>query len=464
MNQNPNAWVLDRRFSRVIQGALANIFGLVVRIGLQIVQVPLFLHFWSADRYGEWLVVSSVPAYLSLSGLGFGSAAGNAVANLSAQNNMSAVRAIVRTALLITTGSCALASAFIIGVVTTFDVPRLLDLHEIVGTQLASIVSLWCMIVMLRMIFGLSETVLRAVGKYPIFIVLDNCAQIFEFIAMSCALYLYGTPLAVVSACFLARFMITVLTTLGFISLYSWTYRGPADPLLPWAKRLMKPSIAFLVIPISQSMTLQGTLLIASHYFGPSAVASIATARTLGRLIETGLNIINNLVFEEVGYAAGASDRAGLKWIVISSMAASIIVGIGATGFLLLIGPSIYSLWTHSKLSLDYGILIAVMAAGIVRAIASPSTALLAGLNRHGRYSLVLLVSTIASLALAILLEAWGLVAIAASPLLAELSVAFYVLPRGLRAANLSWGELGSDFAEASRHHWNKVKRKIGPK
>ena len=52
---------------------------------------------------------------------------------------------------------------------------------------------------------------------------------------------------------------------------------------------------------------------------------------------------------------------------------------------------------------------VAVIAAGLIRAVAVPSAAFLAGLNRHSRYSLVLLGSTLVSLVLAMLLTPFGL-------------------------------------------------------
>ena len=44
---------------------------------IQLIQVPVFLHFWSLPLYGEWLLVNSIPTYLSFSTTGFGTVAGN---------------------------------------------------------------------------------------------------------------------------------------------------------------------------------------------------------------------------------------------------------------------------------------------------------------------------------------------------------------------------------------------------
>lgn len=61
---------------RLIKGLSANAFSQVVNIAIQLTSVPIFLHFWGVDLYGKWLIVSSIPAYLSMSDIGFGSPQG----------------------------------------------------------------------------------------------------------------------------------------------------------------------------------------------------------------------------------------------------------------------------------------------------------------------------------------------------------------------------------------------------
>src|ERR1039457_4227257 len=44
---------------------------------IQLVQLPVFLHYWTMPLYGDWLIVSAVPTYLSFSTTRFGTVAGN---------------------------------------------------------------------------------------------------------------------------------------------------------------------------------------------------------------------------------------------------------------------------------------------------------------------------------------------------------------------------------------------------
>jgi len=62
---------------RLVRGFGASAMGPVVTALVQLVSVPVFLRFWGAHLYGEWMVLSAIPTYLSLSDTGFGSVAGD---------------------------------------------------------------------------------------------------------------------------------------------------------------------------------------------------------------------------------------------------------------------------------------------------------------------------------------------------------------------------------------------------
>src|ERR1700728_3517045 len=62
---------------RLTLGFLSNWGSRAAGAMVQFVQVPVFLHFWSKPLYGEWLIVTSIPAYLRFSNIGFGSVASN---------------------------------------------------------------------------------------------------------------------------------------------------------------------------------------------------------------------------------------------------------------------------------------------------------------------------------------------------------------------------------------------------
>src|ERR1700688_2833430 len=63
--------------SRLFRGASATALTPIVTAVIQLAAVPCFLHFWGAAKYGDWLILSAIPSYLTLSDLGFGDASGS---------------------------------------------------------------------------------------------------------------------------------------------------------------------------------------------------------------------------------------------------------------------------------------------------------------------------------------------------------------------------------------------------
>src|SRR6202048_1900685 len=72
---------------RLMLGFLNNWVGKLSSTVIQFVHIPVFLLFWSVPLYGEWMIVNSIPAYLSFSNVGFGSVAGNEMTMMVARDD-----------------------------------------------------------------------------------------------------------------------------------------------------------------------------------------------------------------------------------------------------------------------------------------------------------------------------------------------------------------------------------------
>src|SRR5579875_1692237 len=70
---------------RLTLGFIVNWIGRASSTLVQLIQVPVFLHFWNTPLYGEWMIVNAIPAYLSFSNIGFGTVAGNEMTMLVAR-------------------------------------------------------------------------------------------------------------------------------------------------------------------------------------------------------------------------------------------------------------------------------------------------------------------------------------------------------------------------------------------
>jgi hypothetical protein len=60
--------------SRILKVGAAKSLEMAIVTLVRFVSVPLFLHAWTTEMYGEWLILYSLLAYFSLGNLGFAQA------------------------------------------------------------------------------------------------------------------------------------------------------------------------------------------------------------------------------------------------------------------------------------------------------------------------------------------------------------------------------------------------------
>ncbi len=77
-------------WSRIAKGTVAQGFSQVARIVMRFIEVPLLLHFWGAQMYGEWLILTAIPVYLAMTDIGFTNVARRDMAMLIARGDLQA--------------------------------------------------------------------------------------------------------------------------------------------------------------------------------------------------------------------------------------------------------------------------------------------------------------------------------------------------------------------------------------
>jgi hypothetical protein len=98
LNQAPYPGTMRHRF---LKGLGANSVGQIINLATRVLLPPLFLRAWGADVYGEWLVLSSFVAYLSLTDMGGQKYIVNRLTQVYAQQDFSLFRRVLHTGLAI---------------------------------------------------------------------------------------------------------------------------------------------------------------------------------------------------------------------------------------------------------------------------------------------------------------------------------------------------------------------------
>src|ERR1700733_5122819 len=152
---------------RLLLGFIVNWIGKLASTIIQLVQVPVFLHFWNVPLFGEWLILNSIPAYLSFSSVGFGNVAGNEMTMMVARNDREDALRVFQSCWWLIVLICATIILLLSGALYFLPAAHLLKL-----TQLSEYDTKWIIFFLgISVLFGQIEQLLqsayRCIGRYP---------------------------------------------------------------------------------------------------------------------------------------------------------------------------------------------------------------------------------------------------------------------------------------------------------
>src|ERR1700722_7954136 len=75
---------------RVAAGVAAHIYAQSVTIVTQLATLPIFLSRWTTEQYGQWIVLSAIPVYLTIADFGIVTAAGHLMSMHKPRGGMAA--------------------------------------------------------------------------------------------------------------------------------------------------------------------------------------------------------------------------------------------------------------------------------------------------------------------------------------------------------------------------------------
>ena len=422
---------------RLFLGLLSNWISKLAGSAIQLVQVPVFLHFWSTPVFGEWLIVNSIPNYLSFSNIGFGSVAGNEMTMAEARGDRAtSLRAFQSTWWLI------VIAMFLTGIVVAlalavFPVAKLLNVSTISDVDTRWIIAYLGVAVLLGQLEQLLQSAYRSVGRYPYGSFIKSCMSLGAFAAMLVPVSMgFGprtTAMVFAGANVVGTLVLGVLVRRDI----PWIEFGWKHAELREIKRLAPAAFAFMGFPMGNALNLQGTVQAVSYAMGPVAVVVFSTARTVSRVALQMVQMINS-TFEPEFSISFAQNNAGLiRTLHRRACQMALIIALGIVAIMMVAGPAFLNHWTQGKVPPSRALLSLLLLVVVLYALWSTSSGVMYATNQHKRLAGVYLSATgftvILTFAAA---RRYGLYGASASLLLSELLMNLYVLPASLRIAH----------------------------
>ena len=421
---------------RIINGLGANSITQVINISLQVLSLPLFLKFWGVHLYGEWLILSTIPAYLAMAEIGFLTVAGNSMTIALAKSNVSLALEIFQNTWVFI---CFICLVIFVGL----SFSALIPINILLNINLIS--NKFTILIIIFLGFGvicnlqtyLIYAALRAEGRYALGVWINNIFRIIELISLVSGLYMGLQPIDIALITSLCKLLNLIIAYLIIKKLNNWLVYGVKSVSFEKIKEMVSPSLAFMAFPIGNAMKNQGMINIVGVMLGPIAVVSFTAMRTLINSISQAMAMINNTIWPELSKAFGSGDIILARKLNRSACKLSIYISLILIGLLSIYGEDIVLVWSGGKVDFQKSFFNIMLIGMIINSIWYTASVVLASNNQHKKMAVIFLFGSVFTLVLAwAIVPLIGIEGSAISLLSADVLMVLYVVPVALKLTN----------------------------
>ncbi len=388
------------------------------RIVVQIAMPPLLLSIWGVDKYGEWLLITTIPTLLAITDFGFSDAAAAEMTMEIAKGNRESARRIYHSTFLLVLAVSLAACVLGLGLFL-FDSLKLgeVEFRREAITAIYIFIVYACLLIVSRFFLG----ALRAGGQYAYSTLLYDAIQFAESLPLLLIAYMGGSFVE----CALGLFVLRILNVVMLIFLQKqkvpwlpigWQYAERSE-----IRRLFAPAIGAMAIPLTLALNFQGMVWIAGSLIGPAAAAMTGTVRTASRVIIQLAGIFSRAAMPLYSMSVASADDKAQTLIKNINKLLNVLLLIPGCVLFAIYGRELVLVWTHGKIAADPVFVALMAAAAALHGLWYFRSNLLLAINRHTQFSFILFFFTLISLPMGILFaKLWGVQGLGASLVILE--------------------------------------------
>jgi len=362
---------------RILSGAGANAYAQFVTIIIQLGSLPILLTVWDLETYGIWLVISTIPVYISLSDVGMVTATGNRLNMLLTRGLKEKANTVFQSTLVFLFLACMLILVVLALLVQIVTMP--------VETRLP--LFLLCISAFISLFGGLAGAIYKATFRYALSIFISSNIRLLEWLGLLLGLWYGGSYLSVAIGILIARFTGTV-----FFIVYSRGDHGIQWGIasFKWSEVLLtiKPAIAFMSFPIANALNIQCVTLVVASTLGPSTLAIFNAYRTVARVTVQATSIVSHALWPEftrlyVSDPSGKLVKLYKNMFWLGSAIALVICII-----VYLFSPYVLKYWSNGKIEFISLLMAAMMLYAFICSVWHVSRILMMSTSQHIRLAI----------------------------------------------------------------------------
>ena len=429
---------------RLTLGFISNWISRLAGSIIQLVQVPVFLHFWHVQLYGDWLLVNAIPSYLSFSNIGFGSVAGNEMTMSMGRGDQEGALRVFQSCWWLIVLLCSGVTVLFAAALYLLPVARWLNLNVMTPADAKWVIFYLGLAVLFGQLEQLLQSAYTCVGRYPYGSFLKSVATLIAFavtlvpVALGGGVRSTALVFCLINAAGTVFFCIWVRHDLPWLR-YGFGYARVAE-----VRRLLAPAMAFMGFPIGNALNLQGTLLAVGHVLGSYDVVVFGTARTVSRVALQMVQMVNSTFWPELSHSFGAGNMALVRALHRRACQMALGIAVVLVATMMTLGPWFLTHWTRGKVPPSPRLLFLLLLTVLFYSLWSTSSTLMTATNQHKRLSLNYVFATGVTIALTVMMaKRYGLLGAAGSLVVSEILMDVYVLPAALRISEDTWSGFG---------------------
>lgn len=359
----------------------AHFLGNLVTIADRILLVPLMLVLWGADLFGVWIIIRSVPAWLSISEMGFASAAGNLMTSAVAAKDSGEAGTVYKTTRWLI-GLISIAGLAIAGLICLcVPLSELLHCEFVSRRDFAIAILLACVYTVSIFQTQVLYAAARSEQLHAEVTVQIHVTRMAELALSLLIMWAGGGLIAASCGYLLARWAGIVYIRQYLHQRISWHRDGAVSREL--ARRMVQPALGYAVLPIVQALQLQGMTMVLAMFSAPSAVLAYNSMRTLARMPQMLGMSIGRTAWPEMTTAIAHGDSQRLRRLYRHTQIVGIGFGVCSLIGLALCGPMVFSVWTMGRVTFDWQTFLLLSAGAAVTSYATTQMSILNAAGHH---------------------------------------------------------------------------------
>lgn len=359
----------------------AHFLGNMVTIADRILLVPLMLVLWGADLFGIWIIIRSVPAWLSISEMGFASAAGNLMTSAVAENDSYEAGTIYKTTRWMI-GAISVVGLVIAGLICLFvPLSELLHCDLVSRRDFAISILLACVYTVSIFQTQVLYAAARSEQLHAEVTVQIHVTRMAELALSLLIMWAGGGLIAASCGYVLARWAGIVYIRQSLHERISWHRQGAVSYQL--ARRMVQPALGYAVLPIVQALQLQGMTMVLAMFSAPSAVLAYNSMRTLARMPQMLGMSIGRTAWPEMTSAIAHGDQLRLRRLYRHTQLVGVAFGLCSLIALAVCGQMVFNIWTMGRVSFDWQTFLLLSAGAAVTSYATTQMSILNAAGHH---------------------------------------------------------------------------------